>query len=147
MVMMMSMLELLTWNYNPGGVDSAVWAVIYSMFFSGEQPLQQFKQLVTLLVGWSVGWSVPSCDNIFILYSAWLDLILYIIRNIFNMVGFNSVHNSGKWLDFSVKNNQKTLLFATRGFSTLFILQSIKIKTFKLNNEIFSGGCLCCFQF
>ena len=54
---------------------------------------------------WSVSLSVPSCDNIFILYSACLDLILYIIRNIFNMVGFNSVHNSGKWLDFSVKNN------------------------------------------
>ena len=34
------------------------------------------------------------------------------------MVGFISVQNSVKWLDFSV---EKTLLFATRGFSSLLI--------------------------
>ena len=30
------------------------------------------------------------------------------------MAGFNLVQNSGKWLDFSVINNLKTLIFATR---------------------------------
>ena len=36
------------------------------------------------------------------------------------MDGFNSVQNKGKWLDFSAKNNQKTLLFATVGFPNFF---------------------------
>ena len=31
----------------------------------------------------------------------WLDLIQYIVWNIFSKVGFNSVQNTGKWLDFS----------------------------------------------
>ena len=35
------------------------------------------------------------------------------------MVGFNSVQNSGKWMNFSVKNNKKTLLFVTREFLIL----------------------------
>ena len=38
------------------------------------------------------------------------------------MVGFNTVENTGKWLDYSVKNNYKTLLFATRGFPTLLVV-------------------------
>ena len=38
------------------------------------------------------------------------------------MVGFNSVQNIGKWLDFSVENNVKTLLFATREFLILSCL-------------------------
>ena len=40
------------------------------------------------------------------------------------MVRFNSVQNSEKWLDFSVENNQKTLLFATREFLILFYTQA-----------------------
>ena len=36
------------------------------------------------------------------------------------MVGFNSVPNSGKWLDYLIKNNSRTLLFATREFLILF---------------------------
>ena len=37
------------------------------------------------------------------------------------MVGFNSVQNRGKWLDFSIKNSLKTLLFATREFLILLL--------------------------
>ena len=39
------------------------------------------------------------------------------------MVGFNSVQNNGKWLNFSV-SIKTTLLFATRGFLILFYLDS-----------------------
>ena len=41
------------------------------------------------------------------------------------MVGFNSVQNSGKWLDFSVKINQKTLLFATREFLIFLVFFTV----------------------
>ena len=37
------------------------------------------------------------------------------------MGGFNSVINNGKWLDFSDKNNKKTLIFGTREFLILFV--------------------------
>ena len=40
------------------------------------------------------------------------------------MVGFKSAQNRGKWLDFSVKNNEKSLLFATREFLILFSFQT-----------------------
>ena len=53
------------------------------------------------------------------------------------MVGFNSVQNNEKWLDFSVKNNQKTFLFATREFLILFIL-ALHYSEFPL-----FGGTLC----
>ena len=77
----------------------------------------------------SVSQSITLCDIIFMLYILWLDLILYIILNIFNMVGFNSVQNSGKWLDYSVKNNLKKLLFATRVFLILLAFKEKVIKT------------------
>ena len=43
-------------------------------------------------------------------------------ENIFSMVGFKSMQNIGKWLDYSVKNNLETLLFATREFLILLNL-------------------------
>ena len=42
-------------------------------------------------------------------------------ENTFSMVGFKSMQNIGKWLDYSVKNNLETLLFATREFLILLV--------------------------
>ena len=44
------------------------------------------------------------------------------------MVGFNQVKNCRKWLDFSVKNNLKTLLYATRAFLSLLYLGLVGMK-------------------
>ena len=52
------------------------------------------------------------------------------------MVGFNSVQNSGKWLDFSVKRNRKTLIFATReGLIMFFSILSVTIRFVSNNME------------
>ena len=51
------------------------------------------------------------------------------------MVEFNSVQNSGKWLDFSVKNNLKTILFATREFIEYWYLDG-KVVAPVLKGEI-----------
>ena len=59
------------------------------------------------------------------------------------MVGFNSVQNSGKWLDFSVKNNLETLPFATREFPILFSLKSWSQSNVNFLVFLLSLSCTC----
>ena len=70
----------------------------------------------------SVSHSVILCDIIFILNIIWLDLIQYTFWNIFNMVGFNSVENSGKWQDFFnyIQLKDTSILFYSYSIHILF---------------------------